>query len=216
MALWLTTSLYSKIYLLKNMLPYNILVIQVSPNTRLIPYNHESPCCFLQLQVNDSLASAVDTSRELHKQQESLDRSNRMLNKMDEDLTQSKRAMRIISSPFGGIVNYFARDGKKKDKQPQSSTSKLGATSNSSGHSSSWQAQRQVTSRQQYESSGNTVVDDNLDEVERGLAEMKRVGLEIGNQLDHSMVTIDELNAKVIDKDSKLTDLNKKIGRKIR
>ena len=35
----------------------------------------------------------------------------------------------------------------------------------------------------QYESNGNTVMDDNLDQVEQALVQMKRVELEIGNQL---------------------------------
>ena len=171
-------------------------------------------------QVNESLSTAVDTSRELHRQQESLDRSNRMLDHMDEDLTQSKRAMRIISSPFGGIINYFARDGKKKDKTTSTSSSSTHKTQDvkkagsSSRQPNSWQEQPS-TSTQQYESSGNAVVDDNLEEVERCLAQMKRVGLEIGNQLDHSIATIDEMNTKVIDRDVRITDLNRKIGRKI-
>ena len=139
-----------------------------------------------------------------------------MLDKMDDDLKQSKRAMRVISSPFGGIVNYFSRDGKKKEK---TATDQRGQVANKAAHrsgdgqSSSWQGQR--SSNRQYESSGNTVVDDNLDQVEQALAQMKRVGLEIGNQLDHSIVTIDELNSKVTDRDDRLVDLNRKIGRKI-
>ena len=134
-----------------------------------------------------------------------------MLDKMDDDLKQSKRAMRVISSPFGGIYNYFARDGKKDKTVPQGTTNRTTIRERqrheqySTGSSSSTQ----------YESSGNIVVDDNLDEVARGLAEMKRVGLEIGNQLDHSITTIDELNDKVTDRDGKLIGLNKKIGRKI-
>ena len=167
-------------------------------------------------QANESLSSAIDTSRELHRQQESLDRSNHMLDKMDDDLKQSKRAMRVISSPFGGIINYFARDGKKKDKaaaSPQRTQVTNKGHSSSNGQSSSRQEQR--SSNRGYESSGNTVVDDNLDQVEQALAEMKRVGLEIGNQLDHSIVTIDDLNTKVTDRDNRIIDLNKKIGRKI-
>ena len=181
-----------------------------------------STCVYPLLQVNESLESAIDTTQELQRQQESLDRSNRMLDRMDEDLTQSKRAMRIISSPFGGIANYFARDGKKKNKaavesqKTGQSTSKPSSSSSSRQTSSSWQDQQHsVATRRPYESSGNTVVDDNLDEVERCLAQMKRVGLEIGNQLDHSIATIDELDRKVTDRDGKIIDLNRKIGRKI-
>ena len=139
-----------------------------------------------------------------------------MLDKMDDDLKQSKRAMRVISSPFGGIINYFARDGKKKDKisaAPQRAQVTKGHSS-SEGQSSSRQEQRS-SSRGEYESTGNTVVDDNLDQVEQALSVMKRVGLEIGNQLDHSIVTIDELNTKVSDRDGRIIDLNRKIGRKI-
>ena len=139
-----------------------------------------------------------------------------MLDKMDDDLKQSKRAMRVISSPFGGIVNYFSRDGKKKEKTATGQSGQVAnkaAHSSGDGQSSSWQGQR--SSNRQYESSGNTVVDDNLDQVEQALAQMKRVGLEIGNQLDHSIVTIDELNSKVTDRDGRLVDLNRKIGRKI-
>ena len=171
-------------------------------------------------QANESLETAIDTTKELHRQQESLDRSNRMLDRMDEDLTQSKRAMRIISSPFGGIANYFARDGKKKNKaaeaQKTSQATSKPSSSSSQQSSSSWQHQQQSMARSRpYESSGNTVVDDNLDDVERCLAQMKRVGLEIGNQLDDSIATIDELDRKVVDRDSRITDLNRKIGRKI-
>ena len=173
--------------------------------------------CHANTQANESLSSAIDTSRELHRQQEQLDRCNHMLDKMDDDLKQSKRAMRVISSPFGGIINYFARDGKKKDKAsaaPQRAQVTKAHSSGSERQSSSWQEQRS-SNRGGYESSGNTVVDDNLDQVEQALSEMKRVGLEIGNQLDHSIVTIDELNTKVTDRDGRIIDLNRKIGRKI-
>jgi len=128
---------------------------------------------------------------------------------MEDDLKQSKRSMRIINSPFGGIANYFARDNKKDKKganPPPSKGTRSGETYQQSSSSS----------LSDYPSTGNEVVDDSLDEVARGLAEMKRVGLEIGHQLDHSMVTMDELNMKVTDKDQKLIHLNKKIGKKIR
>lgn len=162
-------------------------------------------------QVNESLETATETSKELHRQQESLDRSNRLLDRMEDDLKQSKRSMRIINSPFGGIANYFARDNKK-DKKGANPLSSKGTRSGETYHQSSSGG----SSLSDYPSTGNDAVDDNLDEIARGLAEMKRVGLEIGHQLDHSMVTIDELNVKVTDKDQKLTHLNKKIGKKIR
>jgi len=162
-------------------------------------------------QVNESLETATETSRELHRQQESLDRTNRLLDRMEDDLTQSKRSMRVINSVFGGVANYFARDKKNKTSANPPSSSKETRSGGTYHQSSS-----SGTSLSQYPSSGNEVVDDNLDEVARGLAEMKRVGLEIGHQLDHSMVTINELDTKVTDRDQKLTHLNKKIGKKIR
>ena len=133
-----------------------------------------------------------------------------MLDRMGEDLTQSKRAMRVINSPFGGIKNYFARDNKKDKRQQGTKPSSSGSKGTHGGYQSSGSS-----SLSQYESTGNEV-DDNLDEIARGLAEMKRVGLEIGNQLDHSIDTIDELQYKVTDRDQKLTHLNKNIGKKIR
>ena len=119
-----------------------------------------------------------------------MDRCNHMLDKMDDDLKQSKRAkaMRVISSPFRGIINYFARDGKKKDKAsaaPQRIQVTKAHNSSSERESSSWQEQRS-SNRGGCESSGNTVVDDNLDHIE-ALRELKRVTLEIGNQLNYSI-----------------------------
>ncbi|XP_065890876.1 synaptosomal-associated protein 29-like [Dysidea avara] len=162
--------------------------------------------------VNESLETATETSRELHRQQESLDRSNRLLDRMDDDLTQSKRSMRVINSPFGGLRNYFARDNKKGKQKGANPPSSKSTRSDERYHQSSSSG----SSLSQYPSTGNEVVDDNLDEVARGLADMKRVGLEIGHQLDHSMVTIDGLHSKVTDRDDKLIHLNKKIGKKIR
>ncbi|XP_005990226.1 synaptosomal-associated protein 29 [Latimeria chalumnae] len=62
----------------------------------------------------------ADTGEELMRQGESLRRTERMLDNMDQDLKTSQKHINSIKSMFGGFVNYFK---SKPETQPPAETS---------------------------------------------------------------------------------------------
>ncbi|XP_030074565.1 synaptosomal-associated protein 29 [Microcaecilia unicolor] len=57
--------------------------------------------------IYESEKIGVDTSEELIRQGEALRRTERMVDKMEQDLKTSQRHINNIKSVFGGFVNYF-------------------------------------------------------------------------------------------------------------
>nr|XP_033812494.1 synaptosomal-associated protein 29 [Geotrypetes seraphini]XP_033812495.1 synaptosomal-associated protein 29 [Geotrypetes seraphini]XP_033812496.1 synaptosomal-associated protein 29 [Geotrypetes seraphini] len=57
--------------------------------------------------IYESEKIGVDTSEELIRQGEALRRTERMVDKMEQDLKTSQRLINNIKSVFGGFVNYF-------------------------------------------------------------------------------------------------------------
>ena len=167
--------------------------------------------------LNETMRMGVDTTEELERQAESLDKTERMLDEMHVDLDKGERHMRQIKSPFGGISNYFSR--KKTVEQvtdPKGLKSKQGKGSSAARSQpppKSKQKQKQKDPPPQ--GTGNAIVDQNLDEMERALNQLKGIGEVIGSQLDDSEVQIDRVGHKLQRNHVKMDKLTKDVKREL-
>ena len=128
--------------------------------------------------LNETVKMATDTLEELEIQgKKSLDRTEDNLDKMDIDLVCSQRNMREVKSMFGSMVNRFTKPKIPSDPSPKKSSV---PSSKSSKGASKPTVQAQV----QKKSTGNKVVDRNLDQLEFGLKQLERQAYLIGSQLD--------------------------------
>jgi synaptosomal-associated protein 29 len=166
--------------------------------------------------LNDCLHMGTDTAEELERQAEALDRTERRLDEMHVDLDQSKKHLRQIKSPFGGIANYFARKKKINEvtdpKMPKGSSSQASASSKSSSAESTVPP----PSMAGLQSTGNKVVDKNCEDMSRALHQLKGVGELIGEQLEDSSAQVDRINYKMERTDVKIKGVNKDIKRELR
>ncbi len=167
--------------------------------------------------LHETVRMGVDTAEELEVQAETLDRVERRLDEMEVDLDQSKRHMRNIKSPFGGIGNYFSRRKKVNEitdpKMPKGSAAaamekKRQNTKGAKEHDRSEPAGGHKTT-------GNDVVDGNLDQMERALHQLKGIGVMIGDQLDDSEVQIERVAVKMDRGDVKIKKINRDIKREL-
>lgn len=163
--------------------------------------------------LNECLHMGADTAEELEVQAESLDRTEKRLDEMHVNLDQSKRHMRHIKSPFGGIANYFAR--KKKLDDTTDPKMQKGSTRGSSQSSSASGGPVAPPSMNGLKSTGNQVVDRNCDEMSKALHQLRGVGELIGQQLDDSSDQIERVNYKMERTDVKIKGVNRDIRRQL-
>ena len=163
--------------------------------------------------LHDCLRMGSDTAVELDRQAEALDRTERRLDEMHVDLDQSKRNMRLIKSPFGGVANYFARRKATKEitdpKLPKSQSRSQSSRSSSGSRSAGPQSMAAM------KSTGNATVDKNCEEMSKALHQLKGVGELIGQQLDDSDAQLDRIQYKMDRTDVKVQKLNKDIKRQL-
>ena len=139
--------------------------------------------------VNECLAMGLDTSSELERQAETMDRVERTLGNMEVDLDQSKRHMRKIKSPFGGVANYFSK--------PSYGSGDGKSTSRSGRKVPEPREERNRRPVQTNASTGSEITDRNVEEMGKALHQLKGVGLLLGDQLDDSLAQIERTRGKV-------------------
>ena len=164
--------------------------------------------------LNECLHIGSDTAVELDKQAEALDRTERRLDEMHVDLDQSKKHLRQIKSPFGGIANYFSRK-KKVDEVTDPKLPKEVAQSQTRRSSAKGSGKVAPPSLSGLPSTGNTTVDRNCDEMSKALHQLRGMGELIGEQLDDSSAQIDRIQYKVDRTDVKIKGVNKDIRRQL-
>ena len=160
----------------------------------------------------ETMAMATDTTEELESQAEALERTERRLDEMDVALESSKRNLREVKSVFGGFVNSITKPKFRGEKPSSSSKSSFFSPFKQSGpketesHSVGRQKQAAAVKKQ---STGNAVVDRNLDQLEAGLKQLEGQAHLIGHQLDDSNVQIDRISWKMQKNDEKLTSVTR-------
>ena len=161
--------------------------------------------------LNETYRMAIDTTQELEVQAEKLDNVERKLDEIHVDLDKSKRNLRLIKSPFGGIANYFSKrkEGKEvtdpKDYKPPPKPSNPMRT----------KPKTSATKMDQYSSSGSKVVDGNLDEMSQQLDRLMGAGELISVQLDDSEVQVGRLKHKIDRDRDKMEHINRDIKKRI-
>ena len=156
--------------------------------------------------VTETMAMAADTTEELESQAEALERTERRLDEMDVALESSKRNMREVRSVFGGFVNSITKPKFRGEKPPHSSKSFFSPFKQSNPketESRGSSSQKQATASKP-KSTGNAIVDRNLDQLDAGLRQLEGQARLMSHQLDESNDQIDRISWKMQKNEEKL------------
>lgn len=168
--------------------------------------------------LHDCIRMGTETTEELERQAEALDRTEARLDGIHVDLDRGQKHLNKIKSPFGGIKNYFTKKKTVNEvTDPKGFKPSQGDYKKSSNSRGKQQAQVQASAPQQtYKSTGSVVVDKNLDLMGKALDDLMGLGELIGEQLDDSDAQIERITHKVDRDDVKLKKLNEGIKRELR
>ncbi|XP_061458867.1 synaptosomal-associated protein 29 [Rhineura floridana] len=191
--------------------------------------------------IYDSEHVGIASAEELTRQGEALKRTERMVDKMDQDLKTSQRHINSIKSVFGGFVNYFKAKpqeikleqngateyqasnklkeaisiSKEQESKYQESHPNLRKLDNpeysSSGTSSDSSFQPESYPRNQHLRTYHQKVDSNLDEMSSGLSRLKSLALGLQSEIDDQDDILNRLTTKVDTLDLNIKSTDKKI-----
>ena len=165
--------------------------------------------------LHDCVRMGTETTEELERQAEALDRTEARLDEIHVGLDRGQQHLNRIKSPFGGIKNYFT-----KKKQVSEVTDPKGFKPSRSDNTKSGGKQKAQTQAQApqktYKSTGSEVVDRNLDLMGKALDDLHGLGELIGEQLDDSDRQIERIAYKVERDDVKMQKLNQGIKKELR
>uniref|UniRef100_A0A8D0C9V4 Synaptosomal-associated protein 29 n=1 Tax=Salvator merianae TaxID=96440 RepID=A0A8D0C9V4_SALMN len=191
--------------------------------------------------IYESEHVGVAMSEELTRQGEALKRTERMVDKMEQDLKTSQRHINSIKSVFGGLVNYFkpksqeikleqngasayqgsnklkeamcvSKEQESKYQETHPNLQKLDNSENpSSGGSSKSSFQPDNYPRNQHLKAYHQKVDSNLDEMSMGLGRLKNLALGLQSEIDEQDDILDRLTQKVDTLDVNIKSTDKKI-----
>ncbi|XP_060641909.2 synaptosomal-associated protein 29 [Anolis sagrei] len=191
--------------------------------------------------IYESEHIGVATSEELTRQGEVLKRTERMVDKMDQDLKTSQRHINSIKSVFGGFVNYFkakpqeikpdengasehqasnklkealsvSKEQESKYQESHPNLRKLDHSDySSSGTNSIPSSQRDNYPKNQYLQSYHQQVDNNLDEMSSGLGRLRNLALGLQSEIEVQDEILDRLTNKVDTLDINIKSTDKKI-----
>ncbi|NWS77018.1 SNP29 protein, partial [Crotophaga sulcirostris] len=177
---------------------------------------------------------------ELVRQGEALKRTERMVDKMEQDLKTSQKHINSIKSVWGGLVNYF------KAKPPESKPEQNGtleycgssrlkeAMMSSKEQESKYQeshpnlrrldnaglltlfylvssGQRGSYPKNQHLRAYHQKIDNNLDEMSSGLSRLKNLALGLQTEIDEQDDMLDQLTRKVETLDVNIKSTDKKV-----
>lgn len=161
------------------------------------------------------------TAVELDRQGEVLRRTEKKVDKMEQDLKQTDRHLRSIKSLWGAFVNRFSKEPEpapiveenkptSKSTNPFDEPEEHSSSSNNGSSGSTWRDQAS-SSNNRVGSSSMSAVDDNLDLMGSGLARLKSLGLGLKEELDAQDPILDRLAGKVERVDAKMNSTNKEM-----
>uniref|UniRef100_A0A0B8RWW1 Synaptosomal-associated protein 29 n=1 Tax=Philothamnus irregularis TaxID=1899461 RepID=A0A0B8RWW1_9SAUR len=191
--------------------------------------------------IYESEHVGVAASEELVRQGEALKRSERMVDKMEQDLKSSQKHINSIKSVFGGFVNYFK--AKPQDLKPEQNGASEYQGSNrlkealsvskeqeskyqethpnlrklddsdfsSSGSSSNNPSQSDHYPRNQHLRAYHQKIDSNLDEMSTGLGRLKNLALGLQTEIDDQDKILNRLTGKVDTLDINIKSTDKRI-----
>ncbi|XP_040204434.1 synaptosomal-associated protein 29 [Rana temporaria] len=175
----------------------------------------------------------TETAEELMRQGEALKRSEKMVDKMEQDMKISQRHISSIKSMFSGFTNYFrakpaetppqngAYDYKASNKLQEAIASSkeqedryhathpnLMKRDTLDSSSNVGAASSGYTHKNQFLQDYHKKVDDNLDDMSLGLGRLKNLAMGLQSEIDEQDDTIDRLGGKMdkLDLNIKTTD----------
>ncbi|XP_062999838.1 synaptosomal-associated protein 29 [Elgaria multicarinata webbii] len=191
--------------------------------------------------IYESEHVGVAMSEELTRQGEALKRTERMVDKMDQDLKTSQRHINSIKSVFGGFVNYFkakpqetkpeqngasdyqassrlkeaisvSKEQESKYQESHPNLRKLdNSEDNSSGASSNSSFQPDSYPKNQHLRAYHQKVDNNLGEMSLGLGRLKNLALGLQTEIDEQDDILGHLTQKVDTLDVNIKSTDKKV-----
>ncbi|XP_004628070.1 synaptosomal-associated protein 29 [Octodon degus] len=178
----------------------------------------------------------VASSEELVRQRGALERTEKMVDKMDQDLKTSQRHINSIKSVFGGFVNYFkskpaeipaeqngvitpqpnsrlkeavsvSKEQEEKYQASHPNLRKLDNIDSQTGTTVSTEAYPKKTHLQAY----HQKIDNNLDELSMGLGRLKDIALGMQTEIEEQNDILDRLTTKVDKLDINIKSTEKKV-----
>ncbi|XP_008507725.1 synaptosomal-associated protein 29 [Equus przewalskii] len=181
----------------------------------------------------------VASSEELVRQRGVLERTEKMVDKMDQDLKTSQRHINSIKSVFGGLVNYFkSKPAETPPEQngtlaPQSNSRLKEAISTSKEQEAQYQANHpnlrklndsdsvpggasSAVSTEAYPKNAHLrayhqKIDNNLDELSLGLGRLKDIALGMQTEIEEQDDILDRLTTKVDKLDVNIKSTERKV-----
>ena len=166
--------------------------------------------------LHNTLQIGQDTTEELERQAEALDRTERHLDDMQVDLSMEHKTKRHVGrrSPLSSISRAFSKKKKPSkvtDPNPVKGTAQTLQKKSSATSFATGPNPISPPSTAGPKSVGNKVVDGNLDEMEKILHQLKDIGQEMGDQLDDSSIQVNRINQKSGHVGISLRDANKRL-----
>ncbi|XP_007439165.1 synaptosomal-associated protein 29 [Python bivittatus] len=191
--------------------------------------------------IYESEHVGIATSEELVRQGEALKRTERMVDKMDQDLKTSQKHINSIKSVFGGLVNYFKAKpqeikpeqngaseyqgtnrlkealsvSKEQESKYQESHPNLRKLDNSefssSGTSSDSSSHPDRYPRNQHLRACHQKIDSNLEDMSSGLGRLKNLALGLQSEIDEQDEILHRLTCKVDTLDVNIKSTDKRI-----
>ena len=179
--------------------------------------------------IEDSHDMAVRTGEELQCQGEQLNRIEKNLDIIQNDMKIANRHITSVNSVFGAIGNYFKKAPKPQESVPETSRSSgiaaLQADSSLYYHSRDDRNGYDVGARRSEQIQGNKYssrdphereIEANLDLMSRGLGRLKEDALILGGEIDRQNEQLDRLGYKADKAYQTVDESDKKVRRILR
>lgn len=179
--------------------------------------------------IEESHDLAIGTGKELQLQGEKLNRVERNLDKIENEMTIANRHITSVNSIWGAVGNYFKKAPKPKGSAPQSAPSSV--ITDLQTESSLYYGGRQgkpssyetVTGIERFERSSfssrdphEREIDANLDLMSRGLGRLKEDAVILGGEIERQIEQIDGIGYKIDKANEKVGKSDRKIRQILR
>lgn len=175
--------------------------------------------------INESQQVATETGESLQVQREKLERTNKTLEKMQDDLNETDRNITGLKSIWGTMSNWFKKpvkksvpvddsEGQKDDGLSSKESTALKETNDGIHRNLNQLRMINVQEPHSVRQSGahnyneptsvDNIVDKNLDQMLAGLSMLKTHGLALGDEIDSQNKLLDDISSKVEKTDTKI------------
>ena len=166
--------------------------------------------------IEDSHDMAVKTGEELVCQREALNRTERNLDKIQNDMVIADRHIKSMKSIWGAMANYFKKAPKQNPVGPPSEDIKTSRRADEMLSEASLQFRAQAKERNDYgygesgysgfsslqsnafgeDDQYERQLDTNLDAISKGIRRLKEDALGLGDEIESSTVQIERIGEK--------------------